>query len=67
MAVSTIPPESATQLRSNSSRVVGDKRTESIEPRSGLPDASVDPTDARSVIRFGSDDDAGRQGGDRER
>jgi hypothetical protein len=29
------------------SRVEGDKRTDSIGPRSDFPDASVDPTEAR--------------------
>jgi hypothetical protein len=33
----------------NRSRVDGDKRAEGIKSRSSLPDASVDPTDARNA------------------
>jgi len=36
---------------SNRSRVEGDKRTESIEPRRCFPGASVEPTDARKDSR----------------
>jgi hypothetical protein len=36
-------------IEGNRSRVEGDKRTLSIEPRSYFPDAPVDPTEAAKV------------------
>src|SRR5262249_9599985 len=42
-------PIDEVDLLGNRSRVEDDKRTEGIEPRSDLPDASVDPTEVRSA------------------